>query len=66
MAEKKKPKACVCPKCGQEPVIVKTRTWPTPWRVACYSLNCEYHDSAYGETEREAIEKWNRGEVVKA
>lgn len=55
-----------CPKCGQSPVIVKTRTWSRPWRVACPWPGCENYDSAYGETELEAIEKWNKGEVVKA
>lgn len=55
-----------CPKCGQVPVIVKTRTWPTPWRVACPWPNCDNFASAYGKTEAEAIENWNEGKVVEA
>lgn len=62
MAKRKKPEACTCPACGRQPVIVKTKKY---WRVACPYLDCE-NVSSYGGTEREAIEKWNKGEVVKA
>ena len=57
------PPACVCRSCNRPPVVVKINT--RRWRVACPYLDCEIV-SAYGNSEREAIEKWNRGEVVNA
>lgn len=59
---KAEPRPCQC--CGEDPAIVRTRTGPAPWRVTCPWLDCDEHASAYGSTEREAIDKWNRGEVV--
>lgn len=65
MAKKKKEplEACNCKKCDRPPVIVQLK--PRFWRVACPYLDC-INVSAFGETEREAIEKWNKDEVVKA
>ncbi len=52
-----------CPYCGKDPVIVKAKG--QPWRVTCPWLDCKAHASSYGDTERKAIDKWNKGEVVK-
>lgn len=54
------PGVCNCPKCGRPPVIVKTRT--KHWRVGCPYLDC-IDISSIGQTEKEAIQKWNDGEV---
>lgn len=62
--DKNIPGVCNCRKCDRPPVIVRTQR-PKRWRVACPHLDCEYV-SAYGETEQEAIDNWNKGEVVKA
>ena len=60
------PGVCNCPECHRPPIIVKTgKIRGGSWRVACPYLDCE-NVSSYGGTEREAIEKWNKGEVVKA
>jgi hypothetical protein len=57
-----------CPKCGQSPVVVKFKRGHLlpAWRVSCPWLDCDNHASAYGETELQAVNKWNRGEVVNA
>ena len=52
-----------CPKCGQIPVIVKSKG---RWRVACPCPDCKNYASAYGATERSAVDKWNKGEVIEA
>lgn len=57
MAKKKeKPEACGCRKCGRTPVVLRIRG--SHWRVACPYLDCIQND-AIGETETEAIERWN-------
>lgn len=65
MARKKnkQPEACGCRKCGRTPVVV--RLSPGRWRVACPYLDCE-NVSAYGNSEKDAVSKWNTGEVVRA
>lgn len=65
MAIRTKAEPRPCPRCGEDPVIVKAKGPLKPWRVTCPWLDCDEHASAYGSTEKEAIEKWNRGEVVK-
>jgi hypothetical protein len=45
-----------CRHCGRDPVVIKVK--PRHFRVACPYLDCEYVNS-YGETEAEAIRKWN-------
>jgi hypothetical protein len=62
MAKKNKPTACNCRKCDRPPVIVKIRAGS--WRVACPYLDC-IQVSSFGSTEDEAIENWNKNEVVK-
>lgn len=63
MAKTQTPEPCNCRKCGRPPVVVKVRRGQ--YRVACPYLDCEVRNS-FGNTEAEAIKKWNDGEVVKA
>jgi hypothetical protein len=63
MAKKQKPEPYACRKCHRMPIIVKIRA--DFWRVACPYLDC-IQVSSFGNTEDEAIEKWNKDEVVKA
>lgn len=52
---------CTCPFCGQSPYI-------TPWHggkktkrlIGCDSAWCDVQPSVTGETEKEAMQSWNR------
>ena len=52
-----KPEPIPCRCCGREPVTVKVK--PGWWRVACPYLDCKYVN-AFGNTEAEAVEAWNK------
>lgn len=50
-----------CPWCGASPTI---QPWhggkPTKRMISCSSLDCEVSPGVTGETEREAVERWER------
>ena len=54
-----KPKLKPCPFCGTKP---KVRKQGITWEVHCIqnSLDCGVVIFAFGETEKQAIENWNR------
>lgn len=50
-----------CPFCGASPLI---EYWhggkPSKRMISCSGMSCDVHPSVTGETEREAVERWER------